>query len=156
MKIRRAVEDDIPQMVELIDERRRLYETYQPTFWRRSPNARSAQAAFFTTLVSNKGSAIVLVCGDASVFRGFVIASLVEPPPVYAPGGKTCMIDDFAVDDNDWDETGRALLGELHSLARAAGAVQGVVVCGHLDEAKRSFLRSEGFSIASEWFVKNL
>jgi hypothetical protein len=35
MKIRRAVEDDIPQMVDLIDERRRLYETYQPTFWRR-------------------------------------------------------------------------------------------------------------------------
>jgi len=143
-------------MIELMDERRRLYEIYQPTFWRRAPNARSAQAAFFKTQVSDTRNAIVLVCEDASVFRGFVIVNLIEAPPVYAPGGKICMLDDFAVTHNDWDETGRALLSEARSLARATGAVQGVVVCGHLDEAKRNFLRSEGFSIASEWFVKNL
>lgn len=66
------------------------------------------------------------------------------------------MIDDFAVTHNDWDETAGALLSEAQSLAKAAGAAHVVIVCGHLDEAKRNFLRSEGFSIASEWFVKNL
>jgi hypothetical protein len=156
MHVRRAVEDDIPQKVELAAERRRLYETYQPTFWGSSPNARSAQTAFFKTLVPNTSNAIVLVCENASVFRGFIIAQLIEAPPVYAPGGKTCVIDDFAVTQNDWNEAGRALLGEAQCLARAAGAVQGLVVCGHLDEAKRNFLRSDGLSIASEWFVKNI
>ena len=141
-------------MLEAMDERRRLYEAYQPTFWRRSPKASDAQATFFRTLISTD-NAIVLVAEDASIFRGFVIATLIDSPPVYAPGGKTCVIDDFAVTQNDWDETGRALLGEADRLARAAGAVQGVVVCAHLDEAKRNFLRSEGFSIASEWFVRN-
>jgi hypothetical protein len=60
------------------------------------------------------------------------------------------------VTKNEWNEAGQDLLDEAHRLARAAGAVQGVVVCGHLDEAKRNFLLSAGLSIASEWFVKNL
>jgi hypothetical protein len=47
-------------------------------------------------------------------------------------------------------------MDEVHRIARAAGAIQTVVVCGHLDEAKREFLRSQCLSIASEWFVKNL
>jgi len=155
MIVRRAVEDDVPQMVELAEERRRQYQTYQPRFWRPSPNARSAQAAFFKTLIYNI-NAIVLVSEDESAFRGFAVANLIEAPPIYAPGGRTCMIDDFAVTQNDWNEAGRALLDEVYSLARAAGAVQGVVVRGHLDEAKRGFLCREGLSIASEWFVKNL
>jgi ribosomal protein S18 acetylase RimI-like enzyme len=155
MMIRRAVEDDIPGMVDLMDARRRLYETYQSTFWRPSPDANSLQMKYFETLVSKKDE-IVLVCEDAGAFRGFIVASLIEAPPVYDPGGKTCVIDDFAVTGNDWDGTGRALIREALRLARAAGAVQGVVVCGHLDEAKRAFLRSEGLSIASEWFVKSL
>ena len=129
MNVRRALEDDIPRMLDLADERRRLYEKYQPTFWRPSPNARSAQAAFFKTLISDTRNVVVLVCENAGVVRGFIVANLVEAPPVYAPGGKTWVIDDFAVTHNDWEQTGRALLGEAFSLAKAAGAVQGVVVC---------------------------
>ena len=156
IKVRRAVEDDIPQMLELAEERRRLYETYQPAFCRPSPDARSAQRAFFNRLISDARNAIVLVCEDANGFRGFIIATLLEAPPVYDPGGRTCMIDDFAVAENDWNDAGRALLREVRRLARAAGAVQAVVVCGHLDMVKRDFLRSEGLSIATEWFVKEL
>ncbi|MBV8359535.1 MAG: hypothetical protein JO189_16590 [Deltaproteobacteria bacterium] len=66
------------------------------------------------------------------------------------------MIDDFAVAENDWNDAGQALLREVRRLARAAGAVQAVVVCGHLDTLKRDFLHSEGLSIATEWFVKKL
>jgi GNAT superfamily N-acetyltransferase len=143
-------------MLELAEEKRRLYETYQPRLWRSSPNARSAQAAFFKMLISNISDSIVLVYEDAGVFHGFIIAKVTEAPPVYAPGGRTCLIDDFAVAQNDWNEAGRALLDQAYRLARAAGAVQGVVVCGHLDEAKHNFLLSDGFSIASEWFVTNL
>jgi GNAT superfamily N-acetyltransferase len=108
------------------------------------------------TLISNRRNAIVLVYENAGVVRDFIIAILIEAPPVYAPGGKTCLIDDFAVTESDWDKAGRALMDEAHEVARAAGAIQAVVVCGHLDEAKRAFLDSQGLSIASEWFVKNL
>ena len=156
MNVRRAVEDDIPQMIELAEERSRLYETYQPRFWRPSASARSAQAALFKTLIQNTSKSIVLVCENAGVFRGFIIANLIEAPPVYAPGGRTCLIDDFAVTEDDWNQAGRLLMREAHYLAKVAGAVQGVVVCGHLDQAKRNFLRSAGLSIASEWFVKDL
>ena len=156
MNVRRAVEDDTPRMLELAEERRRLYETYQPSFWRPSPNARTAQAAYFKTLISNSRNAIVLVGEDAGVLRGFIIANLIEAPPVYAPGGRTCVIDDFAVAEGDWNKAGRDLLNEALFLAREAGAVHGVVVCGHLDEAKRNFLLGAGLSITSEWFVKNL
>jgi hypothetical protein len=86
MNVRRAVEDVIPQMLQLAEERRRLYETYQPTFWWPSPNTKSAQAAYFKTRITNRRNAIALVYEDSGVIRGFIIATLIEAPPVYAPG----------------------------------------------------------------------
>lgn len=109
MKVRRATNDDIAGMVELMDMRRQLYKSFQPIFWRRAPNANAAQARFFASLVGNDG-AIVLVCEEREIFRGFIIAILTDAPPVYAPGGKPCMIDDFAVVRDDWSVAGRALL----------------------------------------------
>ena len=52
---------------------------------------------FFKTLIYNPSNAIVLVCEDESLLRGFVIANLNEAPPVYAPGGRTCLFDEFTV-----------------------------------------------------------
>jgi hypothetical protein len=41
-----------------------------------------------------------------SVFRGFVIGTVIETSAVYAPGGKTCLVDDFRDDPQrlgrDW------------------------------------------------------
>jgi hypothetical protein len=44
----------------------------------------------------------------------------------------------------------------VRQVARRQGAVQIVVVCGHLDDAKRSALASSGLQIASEWWVAPL
>jgi GNAT superfamily N-acetyltransferase len=86
-----------------------------------------------------------------------VIASLVDAPPVYDPGGLTCVIDDFVVADaREWQSLGGALLSEANRQAQARGAVQTVVVCGHQDQPKRSMLADLGFSIASEWYVKGI
>jgi GNAT superfamily N-acetyltransferase len=49
-----------------------------------------------------------------------------------------------------WEDVGRALLREALRIAKERGAAQAVVVCGHLDEPKRAFLRSEDLNIASE------
>ncbi len=75
---------------------------------------------------------VALVHEEGQAIDGFIIGTLVEAPPVYDPGGLTCIVDDFMVArPEDWPTTGAALLGEVSSRAQARGAVQTVVVCGH-------------------------
>jgi len=67
---------------------------------------------------------------------------------------RSILIDDFCVaDPATWPTVGAALLADVQSAAAARGAVQNVVVCGHLDEPKRAFLREAGLSLASEWYI---
>ena len=94
---------------------------------------------------------------QAKDIQGFLIASVVNAPPVYAPGGPVCMIDDFAVNPrSEWQTIGAALLAEAQTRSQARGAVLSVVVCGHLDEPKRAMLHGLGFAVASEWYVSPL
>ncbi|HXN86916.1 MAG TPA: hypothetical protein VN867_12645 [Candidatus Binataceae bacterium] len=155
-KVRGATKNDLPRMIELADQKRIEYEKYQPTFWRRANHARVMQTALFEKLLQRE-NVIALVHDSNAIVDGFVIATITPAPPVYDPGGATCLIDDFTVTENDlWQTAGRALLREAIRIAKERGAVQTVVVCGHLDEAKRAFLRSESLTIASEWYVKNI
>ena len=55
-----------------------------------------------------------------------------------------------------WESVGQELLKEVLQLARERGAAQSVVVCGHLDQPKRAMLAQLGYSIASEWYVRDL
>lgn len=88
---------------------------------------------------------------------GFIIARLVPAPPVYNPGGLTCLIDDFCCASADeWSTVGVPLLEHIYAEARQRGAAQAVIVCGHLDQPKRQMLFSSGATIASEWFVHDL
>jgi GNAT superfamily N-acetyltransferase len=152
--VRRATASDVPRMIDLSDRKRTEYESYQPVFWHPADDARMKQKPFFQYLLG-QGNVIALVHDYAGTLDGFVIASLVPAPPVYNPGGTTCFIDDFTVAKSEqWEAIGRALLREAIRIAKERGAAQAVVVCGHLDEPKRAFLRSEGLDIASEWHVK--
>ncbi len=153
--IREATHDDVPAMVELAQQRRVLHQNYQPRFWRNAADSREKHAPFLSKLVQHE-RAIALVSESNNTVNGFVIATLVPAPPVYDVGGLTCSIDDFCVVDGlDWERTGKALLDEVMKQAKVRGAVQTVVVCAHLDEAKRTMLANEGFTIASEWYVKD-
>jgi hypothetical protein len=88
---------------------------------------------------------------------GFLIATLQPAPPVYAPGGLTCVIDDFCVAEaRYWPKAGAALLQEAMRCARERGAAQVVVACPHRDQAKLTLLAGEGLSVASEWHVRPL
>jgi GNAT superfamily N-acetyltransferase len=154
--IRAAREEDVRRMVELSEAKRRQYQAYQPVFWRKAADAVERQYPFLARLVE-KGEAIALVAEDEGGVVGFVVATLVAAPPVYDPGGLTCMIDDFVVARAaDWETAGKRLLEEAGRQARERGAVQAVVVCGHQDEAKRQMLAALGFEIASEWHVRPL
>ncbi len=150
--IRKALPADVAAMVNLSEQKRIQYSAYQPHFWSKAPDSWERQAAFLPHLLSRE-NVIAFVHETDSAVDGFVIASLVPSPPVYA-GGLTCSIDDFCVTGADWAGTGKALLDAAVQAAKERGAAQCVVVCGHLDQPKREMLSSLGYSIASEWWTR--
>jgi GNAT superfamily N-acetyltransferase len=109
------------------------------------------QAPYFVDLVRSPQH-IALVLAEQGRIDGFVIAAIVPAPPVYDPGGLTCVVDDFTVaQPAQWPTLGRALLDEVMHRAKERGAAQIVVVCGQLDVPKREMLEDAGLPVASEW-----
>ncbi len=156
MSIRPATEKDVDRMVELSDLKRTEYAGYSPVFWHKAADANPLQVKFFHAQLSRDNN-IILVAEENGQVKGFIIASIVNAPPVYDPGGSVCMIDDFTVSKPElWPTTGRALLQEATRQAKTRGAVLSVIVCPHLDEVKRSMLKENGSTIASEWYVHPL
>ena len=149
----RAAHDDVDEVAALADTRRREYELRQPLFWRPAEDALDRHRTYLHALVEAEDH-VFLVARRAGRLSGFIIGRLVPAPPVYEPGGLTCLVDDFVVAEQDeWASLGVALLRALADHARERGAVQAVVVTGHHDEAKRRALRTAGLTVASEWWV---
>ncbi len=153
MTVRAAVIADLEPVLAIADRRRRQYAAYQPQFWNPAPDAVAKQRAFFESLIADS-AALFAVAVSADRVRGFVIGRVVPEPPVYDPGGPTCLIDDFAIDDPEsWACTGARLLTFAQHWASERGAAQLVVVTASADEAKRAALKSAGLTPASEWWV---
>jgi len=153
MKIRQATKNDVSQMVLLSEEKRILYESYQPVFWGKASDSAEQQAPYFQSFLS-RDNHISLVCEVGQKLSGFLFGTVALPPPVYDAGGKVCMIDDFCISaDAQWENEGRTLLQSCRKNAVAMGAVQFVIVCGKMDEAKRKFLSDSGLTVASEWYT---
>ena len=88
---------------------------------------------------------------------GFIIGRLIQAPETYDPGGLTLMIDDFCVAEPElWEPVGQPLISAVKTQAKEKGASQILVVCGHHDEPKRQFLKSQGLNLASEWYTSPL
>lgn len=152
-KVRSATRDDLEVIVRIADDRRREYAGYQPVFWRPAQDAHEKHAEFLGTLIDDE-ELITLVVEMRGAVCGFLIARLVPPPPVYAPGGPSCFIDDFAVDrDEIWLTAGVALLRRAVVAGAQRGAVQVVVVTAHRDSAKRQALADAGLALTSEWWT---
>ena len=150
--VRPAQIHNVERMAELSDRKRTEYEQFSPTFWRKAEGAVAGQITFFRALLE-RSNVIALVWEEGEV-TGFIIGSVVPPPPVYDPGKNVCVVDDFVVLDPElWPTVGAALLDAVREQAGGLGAQLSVVVCGHLDEPKRAMLRDNGFAIASEWYV---
>ena len=73
--------------------------------------------------------------------RGIVL----NAPPVYAPGGPVCFIEDWQSDEQ--------LLSQAEQEAAAKGAVLTRVVCPHGDTSRAAVLTQRGYAIASEWYT---
>ena len=152
--IRKATESDVGDMELLASRKREEYERYEAVMWRRAPSADETHRAHLRSLMSSDRH-ICLVHDEGGSIDAFITGSLHDAPPVYDPGGLTCTVDDFVVEDPEsWVTSGRELLRRLQELASKRGAIQTIVVCSHRDEPKRLMLASEGFSLASEWYVR--
>jgi GNAT superfamily N-acetyltransferase len=151
-QIRPATASDLDAMTAMAGARRRQYSGYQPVFWAPASNAEEVHRPYLARLVSDK-DVITLVSENSGTLTGFVIASIGDAPPFYNPGGRTCQIDDFVVRPGRWKSAGTELLKAAIELAASWGAIQVVVVTGHLDLEKREALKACGLSIASEWWV---
>ena len=143
-------------MADLAAVRRQRYARWQPVFWRPAAGAQDKHRAYLSGLVAH-GTVIALVSEHAGQLDGFLIATLVPAPPVYDPGGLTCLIDDFAVvPAANWPTAGAALLRAALAEAARRGAAQAVVVTGRRDHPKRRTLRSCGLDVTSEWWTMPL
>ena len=152
-QIRTAAAADVAAMAALASIRREQYARYQPLFWRPAAGALDKHRAYLASLIGDD-KVITLVSEESGQLTGFLIATLTGAPPVYDPGGGTCLIDDFVVaPDARWPSTGNRLLRAGLAEAGLRGAVQAVVVTGHLDQPKRQLLRACGLEPASEWWV---
>jgi hypothetical protein len=144
---------DLEKILVIADRRRRQYASYQPQFWNPAPDALDKQRAYFGSLLDDPET-LFAVSISADQVDGFIIARLVPAPPVYDPGGATCLVDDFTVNDTDsWPAAGPLLLAMVRSWAAVRGAVQLVVVTAGSDEPKRAVLRTVDLSVGSEWWV---
>ena len=153
LSARPARTEDLDALLDLARRRRAQYERYQPRFWRPAADAVTRQREFFRGLLSDEQAAVV-VATEGARLAGFAIGRVMPAPPVYDPGGLTCIVDDFTVDRAaDWAKAGPLLVAELQAWAATQGAVQIVVVTAHLDEPKRGVLRDAGLSLASEWWT---
>jgi GNAT superfamily N-acetyltransferase len=146
--------DDVATVARLAQQRRQQYAKYEPQFWRIADDALAVHTSFIERMVADEDVVTLVAAGADDDLIGFVIGQLVPPPPVYDPGGPSGFIDDFVVAaEEQWPTVGRDLLQHAAEALRSRGAVQVVVVCGHLDEAKRGAMAAAGLSLASEWYV---
>src|SRR4051794_6552086 len=96
MDIRRATASDLDAVVAIIESQRRQYQKFQPTFWHKAADSAATSKTFFTKLLVEPTS-YFLVASEGGEILGFLIARTFPAPSVYAPGGDTWLIDDFAV-----------------------------------------------------------
>lgn len=156
MSIRPAAPADLPAIIALSEEKRTQYEPYQPVFWKKAADSAEKHMAFLPAQMARE-NVITLVHEVDGRIDGFIIGTIVPSPPVYAPGGPTCAVDDYWVAGGaDWNGVGAAPLDGVSRWARERGAAQMVVVTAQRDLAKAGMLREEAYSVASEWWVRSL
>ena len=156
MGIRKAVPEDCLRLLKLADQKRAQYEGYSPVFWKNSKDGPEKQKGVFEKLITDE-NVISLVFEEDGEIQGFAFGTLTEPPGVYAPGGKACLIDDFMVSKPElWEKVGLALKEAVSEEAKSKGAVISVTVCGQMDVPKRKMLEADGNHVASQWYVKVL
>lgn len=143
-------------MARLAETFREKLEEWQPVFWKRADGSAQLSENYFRFLMQDEDNC-ALVNEDYAGVDGFLIATLVDAPPVFNPGGKTCLIDDFVVaEDELWATVGEALVERASEWAKSKGATQTVVITPLAHQEKLSFVKGRDMTPAASWWVKPL
>ncbi len=152
--VRTATSQDLEAILDLQDAQRSAYAEYQPVFWKPAPDARDRQRPYLGGQLTNPDVIVLVSTAGIDTVVGFAIGVVMAAPPVYAPGGLTCLVDDFTLGPAaDWATDGVDLLLAVRRAAAGRGAVQVVVVTAALHAEKRAALSAAGLGCASEWWV---
>ena len=147
---------DLHRLLALIEQRRRQLETFNPHFWRPSPRAAARTRLFYRWLLLS-GRGTILLAEDGERIVACLIARRVKPPPVYAPGGPTILVDDYCVAAPDlWSSAGTLLLETLITRGRQRGWAQMIVAAPACDQVELDLLRRGGFVHSSSWWTCSL
>src|SRR3954469_4413918 len=156
MDVRRATASDLDAVVAIIEGQRKQYQKFQPTLWHKAADSAASSRTFFSTLVAEP-QAYFLVATEGRQILGFLIARKFAAAPVFASGGDTYLIDEFAMSEpRHWLGIGEALLSHVSTLLHEHGAAQIVAICADRDLAKAEVLRRSDLTIASNWWTKPL
>ncbi|MFM5918009.1 MAG: N-acetyltransferase family protein [Novosphingobium sp.] len=151
--VRRARAADVAEIAEILGAKRKSYEAWQPVFWKRAKHQHLLTLIYIHLQVYFPRGAF-LVCERQGEVAGFLLASTIKAPPVFDPGGRSILVDDFCVrDPDDWPTIGTALFDELQAIASAKSWRQVIAVCAEQDRPKAVFLKGVGLSTASIWCV---
>jgi hypothetical protein len=154
--VRMASAADVQAMAAMLSVKRQRLEGFEPVMWRPSEIAAQLTVQFFAHQV-DQPNVIARVAEDGGRFLGFVMGTLQDPPPVYAPGGKTVLIDDFAVvEGTEGDAAASGLIDAVMSEARARGAVQIITVAAARDERASRWFEDKKLRVASQWWTRTL
>jgi hypothetical protein len=105
----------------------------------------------------DQDNVLTLISEDDGSTNGFLIATLIDAPPVFDPGGKSCMIDDFVVACNAlWDSVGTALLDEARVWAKREGAAQIILVTPKDHPEKNAFVTAQNLKTTTFWWTEDL
>lgn len=148
--IREARRSDLDRMVDLTSCYRQRLVELEPQYWRPSARARFWTRTFFSWLMLRKSW--IWVAERTGLVIGFVIALPKAPPPVFSPGTKTALIDDFYVDPGEsFAEIAGILLNTVRPILRKEGYGQLVVVNAKGDTERGDFLETQGIRPVCQW-----
>lgn len=153
MTIREANQDDLAAMVALIEAHRAQLEQWQPRFWKRADGSAEMTRQWFGHLIAQDAN-LGLVHETDGTIDGFLIATIVPAPPVYDPGGLTCLIDDFALASDDlWPTVGDALVQRASAWSKEKGASQTVIIAPLAHDEKIAFVKTRQMTPSASWWV---
>jgi hypothetical protein len=143
VKIREMLPADAGWAAALMDQRRQVYATYSPVFWRPARDVTAMHAKYLSKLIASDNY-LSLRTDD-----GFMLGRI-QPTET--------QIDDFAVTEpGRWNADGTALmLAAAQRLAEAGRDRTLRVVTAHADDAKVAMLRNVSLSLVQQWWVREL
>lgn len=155
--VRPATADDVAAMVGLVQAYRQQLQRWRPDFWRPAERAAEVSRMWLGHLVASPDKARAIVAEQAGAVVGFLIASPVPVPPVYAAPGPAWTVDDFCVAKSElWATAGRALWDAIVVHGRMEGWGQLICVSPVADDAKNAMLSDTELAPTSRWWSQTL